>query len=152
MLPLQDLSLGLCLFRSLEAVSNSRSMFFPPVLNTCGLNQTSLVSQHVLMTHKLHTYPLTLLTSHPPWFCKVGLITLPLPLCALLLALFALRLVDREACVWHGAGGTPEKEWKGNCSANRGVCHDASRDWHEGRGKEVKTGRGETFIIILLCG
>ncbi len=58
-----------------------------------------------------------------------------------LIALFVFRLVDREACVWHWAGWTPEKEWKGGRPANRGLCHDASRDWHERRGKEVKTGR-----------
>lgn len=53
---------------------------------------------------------------------------------------FVFRLVDREACVWHWAGRTPEEKWKRDRPAVRGLCHDASRDWHERGGKD--TGEG----------
>lgn len=48
------------------------------------------------------------------------------------------RFVVREACVWHGAGGTSEKEWEGDRTANRSLCHDAAGDRHEGRGEIAK--------------
>ena len=50
-----------------------KDLVFFSVLNTCGPNQTSLVSQHVVMTHELHTHTHThtpLLTSHPPGFLR----------------------------------------------------------------------------------
>lgn len=58
------------------------------------------------------------------------------------------RLVDREACIWHRAGRTPEEEREGDRPAVRGLCHDASRDRHEGRGEELKTERQEVIILL----
>ena len=55
-------------------VSYLRSLFFS-VLNTCGLNQTSLVSQHVAMTHELHTPPLTPSHITPTWLSSTSLFT-----------------------------------------------------------------------------
>ncbi|KAG8009032.1 Rho GTPase-activating protein 17 [Nibea albiflora] len=52
------------------------------------------------------------------------------------------RLVDREARIWHRAGRTPEEEREGDRPADRGLCHDASRDRHEGRGSIQNRSRG----------
>lgn len=46
------------------------------------------------------------------------------------------RYMDGEACVWHGAGGTPEEEQSRDRSTLRGLRHDAAGDRHEGRGKD----------------
>lgn len=46
-------------------------------LNTCGLTQTSPVSQHVAMTHELHTHPPGFGAPHttPKFFPRPSLLT-----------------------------------------------------------------------------
>lgn len=53
------------------------------------------------------------------------------------------RFMDREACIWHWPWWTSEKEWEGDRTANRSLCHDAARDRHEGRGERKRRSKSK---------